>query len=415
MGKFFHEDGLTLKHPPEGSLSDLESILEYIDGVSNEAEKNQQVYSKFTLHILFTSFITAANPACVGSLSESDLRGIIGSGIQWVELYALTMGEDFTDHVDEDGSLISPPWDSMGMYFDTLLFIVELTDPTVNLLTVKRPNFDVAIQTFLHQQELYESPEVQHISQITWRNSLLSNGRFVKDFHEMKNALGHEHWTFFNTSRTPPFKDSLVYFQDGKIDQVILETDSHENYGKLKIFCESYRIEMVGTYLSERKGMAGLHVLPMRVHAMRSKWGIRVEIPDFYSISDIRNNLDTDFYELKTYLQEGGKVHKSESFLTDAEFSKVGTIIRKILRSQGTGKALTNGYIKKIYSEGLYRNYSSILKETVNIEIPEADPDTLISELNEKAKNASLEVTETALWSEFMRYVTYRGLYTPFS
>ncbi|WFB36792.1 hypothetical protein P3T73_03325 [Kiritimatiellota bacterium B12222] len=409
-------DGKTLSPIASAYLVNVDTMCDYICELDEELKQYRDIYRDNGFQMLFSVFYNAASPDDLAVLNESELRSIFESGIQWPKLYGDLIGKRLSSHItyDKEGGweISNIPFDLMSLYFEFLLFLVELTDPRINLLTVPRKRYSIARRMALTDN--YKHSPVQATSQIAWRRRLLSNEEFNQAAELLRDQIGQEHWVYVFAGRLEPYNDWLVYFDDGRLEAENVRDSSDGNCNMLREFCLKYNLEMIGTYLGDYQFIERVHILPMRIHVFQSKWGVRMEIPNFYKLKTISSYMEEDFNDLNVLLKDFEKSPRTEKFLLDEGFRNIGVLIRKILKHDGKSSEEINGIINKIWmdKDGFKKYFPDKIVGVADNRSPETSS-RLIKSIDGILEEMELTEEEILLWAEFYKAATFFGILSP--
>ena len=404
-------DGCTLRPVEARWLESLDALSDYLAAIDDELKKDGVSYVKYSYPLLMGVMSDAFGGDPDATLAVNDLRGLLSARVQWVRLYKDLLGEKLRKaHViveDNEIDVIHHPFPLMAMFMDSMLFLAELTDPRINLLTRTRRHYHMA-RTQLLWGDYVGSP-VQEISQIAWRRYLLHNQQYLKDEVTLRRNMGNTSWAFFGSSRLDLHEDWLVFFEAGNPAQPRIAAPDDERRRMMHEFCFGYKLEMVGTFLGDSRRLGHLHILPHRVHSWRTDWGVRVDIPEFYRPECLRSHIDTDFNDLKVLLgmEVDPKVEKSSDvFLTPEELRLVGVLIRKALLKDGQTKEYANTALKLLWQ---VRNLSPerVLGRTKFEEVKDMPPvSKLMKVIDACIEGHTSNPRQRWLWAEFCRSMT---------
>ena len=401
-------DGCTLRPVEARWLESIDTMQDYLSALDGELKKDFASYVNHAYPLLMLVLIDAANDA--GVLRERELRGLLLSGVQWLRLYKDLLGAKLRDaHVeviDNDVNAINIPFPLMSWFIDFILFMVELTDPRINLLTMKRRRYDILHQSMLWDD--YGDSPVQEVSQIAWRRHLLHDKDYLQSEKALIASMGRTWWVAVASDLIRPEGGWFVCFEKGDLSKPRLVAPGDKGWEWVGNFLAHYQLEMIGTYLGESKGFRRFHIMPRRVHVRKSRWGVQVDIPRFYKWENIRYYLDKDFKDLKALLEQRDEVKLTkgtDSFLTTDELRRVGIIIRKALLKGGKTKDYANTVIQKL---GGSLNLERIIGGTSFTEVKDMPPvPRLMKIIDACIDDYTTAPQQRLLWAEFCRSKTY--------
>lgn len=402
------KDGCTLKPVDAKWLQSAATLREYLDKLHLEIKADAKNWRRFAMLLTVIGDATGA----AGTLSDIELRGLLSSGVQWLRLYSETLGTVLGDEYFEDcdgvPSPINIPFPLMSLFIDFMLFVVEMTDPRINLLTRNRRRYDIFHQAMFWDN--YENSPVQQMSQIAWRRYKLHDKDYLQDEAALMRVMGKKKWAFVSSSRIDPHGDWLVYFEKGNPASPRVAQREDKGWALLADFCSTHKLEMMGTFTDAQVKFEHLHILPRRVHASKSAWGVRVEIPEFYRHEHIRFYANEDFKDLKALLEQPGeqKLTKStEVFLSPDELRRVGVLIRKALLKASHTKDYANTALEHLGgSLSPERIIGATRFETVKNMPP---VEKLMKIIDASVEAYTTNPRQRWLWAEFCRSMTRDG------
>lgn len=422
--RFVESDGCTLKPIPAEFLQDMSSMCDVLWRIHNELRRDRKQFRDYSYDEL--TMIPASNDEAE-VLSETDIRAFLSFNVQWVKLFKYTAAE----RIKSPDILVD---DELSFFLDLLLFVTELHDPKLNLLTRKRRrtlNMHRANSDRGTVDAYIESP-IQLVPMIGWRRKLRDDRGFQEDSEKLQRQMSrYPYWVCVRSAlhrNRQPSVFEFVLQRDGCFDVKPARLPADLTW-RLRQFGYRHGIEMFGTYLVQPPERVNLHFLPMRVHTSRWDYGVEIMIPRFYSKKEIRKYANkkegtrsaarVDFSDIDGLMTDDYVVRSTADLMTHDDYKRLDVVIRKALR-----RAKWSGLDSNLYRLSLFNKIDVKTSENIRADVRRyvGDKDlpplfnfpTAIKKVDGPVLAHTYNAQDRRLWWEYCRNLTYEEKYIPF-